>query len=240
MVLIVDEAQNLSVGTLEKIRMLSNLETEKEKLLQIILLGQSELKDLLNSPQTEQIRQRIHVWFHLKSLNEDQAKQYIHYRLKVAGNKGAIFSEQALNQVFSFSKGVPRMINTICDNALLIAFVRGSKKVGDDIVEEVAKDLGYFSLEKEESMALPSKPLKPKAFRSSSPILVLSSLIFVFGIFYLLDHEQTFLTLREKLVSYSSFLKREPRKEVRIDKKRPRIESENEVLRFVSTESDLD
>lgn len=212
-VLIIDEAQNLSIPTLEKIRMLSNLETEKEKLLQIILLGQSELKDLLNTPETEQIRQRIHVWFHLKALNENEVRHYIDYRLKIAGNKlGVIFSEEALNKIYAYSKGIPRIVNTICDNSLLIAFVRGIKTVDKSILEEVAKDLGYavspkqkpvLNWKQEQSQKVIEK-IKSKSFYSSSPALVLASLIVVLGIFHLFDTEQTTLQVRDKLLAHAN------------------------------------
>ncbi len=195
-VLIIDEAQNLPLSTLEKIRMLSNLETEKEKLLQIILLGQSELKELLSQPESEQIRQRIHVWFHLKALNKQEAYEYIAYRLQIAGYNGPeLFTQQAISQIFHFSKGVPRIINTISDNALLIAFVRGVQKVDHHIIEEVAKDLGYTAEVKEKPVLEWKKKSAP--YYSSSPALVFASLIVVLGIFHLFDKEQASVNLRQ-------------------------------------------
>lgn len=147
-ILIVDEAQNLSAETLEKIRMLSNLETEREKLIQIILLGQPELRDLLNQPRFEQLRQRINLWYHLRSLNYSESCAYIDHRLGVVGSSAkAVFAPSSLQAVFQYSKGVPRVINTICDNALLIGYIRGVKQVAIEMVEEVVRDLGMVGEE---------------------------------------------------------------------------------------------
>jgi len=204
-VLIVDEAQNLSLSTLEKIRMLSNLETEKEKLIQILLLGQTELKDILKQPKAEQIRQRINVWFHLKPLSYSESVKYIKFRLNIAGNPlGEIFTEDSILVVFELSKGVPRIINTICDNALLVAYVRGTKKINSSIITEVGKDLGYIKSDvtttnpEEEK---PSIPSKNKSFYSSSLAIVLSSLIVVLGIVQLFNKESSSIYSKESIFS---------------------------------------
>ena len=125
-VLIIDEAQNLKPSVLEEIRMLSNLETETEKLIQIILLGQPELKQKLSLHSLEQLRQRVSVYFHLSPLGVEDAKQYIRYRTQVAsGSNREYFTEQALDAIYQFSKGVPRLVNQICDNAFLAGYVEG-------------------------------------------------------------------------------------------------------------------
>ncbi len=141
-VLVIDEAQNLSLSTLEEVRMLSNLETDKEKLLQIILMGQPELRDILNLEEMEQIKQRITLYYHLTPLDEGETKNYISHRLKIAGINGKqIFTSQALDKVYLYSGGVPRLINSLCDRALLTGFIREIKLIDEEIVKEVAGEL---------------------------------------------------------------------------------------------------
>ncbi len=141
-VLVIDEAQNLTPSVLEEIRMLSNLETEREKLVQIILLGQPELRKKLALPKLEQFRQRVVFYYHLEPLNYDETKEYIKHRLKKAGNDEAnIFTEGAMNEIYKFSKGVPRLINLACHNALISGLVRDSRNITVDIVREAVKDL---------------------------------------------------------------------------------------------------
>lgn len=139
-VLIVDEAQNLNPSVLEEIRMLSNLETEQEKLIQIILLGQPELKTKLAQPRLEQLRQRISVYYELKPLTPQESQAYIEHRLKVAGNTDTfhnLFTPEALETLYRFTKGTPRLINQICDNALLTGYVRGVDQIDATIMNEV-------------------------------------------------------------------------------------------------------
>ena len=141
--LIIDEAQNLSPDVLEEVRMLSNLETEREKLLQIILLGQPELRRRLHMPELRQFRQRIVVTYHLSPLSLQEVIQYVFYRLKVAGGIDRVkFTRRAMNDVYRFSKGIPRLVNIICDNSLLTCFVRDVKVVSQRVVEEVVHELG--------------------------------------------------------------------------------------------------
>lgn len=137
-VLIIDEAQNLTPSVLEEVRMLSNLETENEKLLQIIFLGQPELKRKLAMPQLEQLRQRIAVYFHLTPLDETDAKRYILHRLKIAsGNGHEVFTDDAIKNIYRFSQGVPRLINQICDSALLTGYIGEKKQIDEVIIKEV-------------------------------------------------------------------------------------------------------
>ena len=122
-VVLIDEAQNLSRNVLEQIRMLSNLETETEKLLQIVLVGQPELRDLLAQPSLRQLNERISVRYHLDALLEDDVPDYIVHRLTVAGNTGHLsFADDAFGKIYDFSRGNPRRINILCDRALLIAY----------------------------------------------------------------------------------------------------------------------
>lgn len=140
--IIIDEAQNLSPVVLEEVRMISNLETEQEKLVQLILLGQPELRDKLKDPTLKQLRQRIAVQYHLAPLDQAETISYITHRLKVAAPVNELhFTRGAMDEVYQYSGGVPRLINTLCDNALLTCFTRGQRKVTHKIVREAARDL---------------------------------------------------------------------------------------------------
>ncbi len=145
-VLIIDEAQNLSLRLLEQVRLLSNLETEKEKLLQIVLVGQPELRERLASRKLTQLKQRISIRYHMLPLDRDEVEGYIIHRLKVAGSNSRRFFEQdAVEEVFSFSRGIPRLINIICDKALLAGFVFKKKSIGPDAIKKCAREIeGIF------------------------------------------------------------------------------------------------
>lgn len=144
-VLIIDEAQNLHSRILEEVRMLSNLETEKEKLLQIILMGQPELRQILQKKELTQLRQRISIYYHLNPFNREETNEYIRHRLKVAGANGnIIFSPFALERIYHYSQGIPRKINFICDSALLTGYIREKREITDDIIEESAKESELF------------------------------------------------------------------------------------------------
>jgi len=141
-VLIIDEAQNLRNPTLESIRMLSNLETEKEKLLQIVLVGQPQLADKLNSPDLVQLKQRISVSFHLEALKPEEVRSYIDHRLKIAGSSGRIvFSDTAVTHIATYSGGIPRLINIVCDKSLLLGFVRNTTVIDQTIVHNSIEEL---------------------------------------------------------------------------------------------------
>ena len=141
-VLIIDEAQNLSPPVLEQIRMLSNLETEKEKMLQIVLLGQLELEEKLRSPGLKQLNQRIAIRHHLLPLTRIETEAYINQRLTVAGAQGNItFSNGALSEIYQYSKGIPRLINILCDRALLAGFVDQTYQIDRRIVDKARVSL---------------------------------------------------------------------------------------------------
>ena len=136
-VLIFDEAQHLSLPVFEEIRMLSNFETPKEKLLQIIFVGQPELRQKLALPQLRQLRQRVTVRYHINPLNKHEVSEYITHRLQVAGtNDSEIFTPEAVEHIYDFSGGTPRLINVICDATLLAAFADGSHRVEAQLVQE--------------------------------------------------------------------------------------------------------
>jgi general secretion pathway protein A len=129
-VLIIDEAQDLDEAMLEQIRLLSNLETDNRKLLQIVLMGQPELRDRLNKHELRQLRQRITVRYHLLPLNRYEVNQYIQHRLEISGAKGSpYFTRPALWRIFNYSQGIPRLVNAICDKALLAGYVQQRNKI---------------------------------------------------------------------------------------------------------------
>jgi len=141
-VLIIDEAQDLTDDLLEQVRLLSNLETDDRKLLQIVLMGQPELRDRLNNPRLRQLRQRITVRYHLQPLSRFEVTQYIQHRLEVSGAKGApYFTQPALWRVYSYSKGIPRLVNAVCDKALLAGFVQQREKIGFSVVGRAVREL---------------------------------------------------------------------------------------------------
>jgi general secretion pathway protein A len=141
-VLIVDEAQDLTDQLLEQVRLLSNLETDNRKLLQIVLMGQPELRDRLNHPGMRQLRQRITVRYHLPPLNRYEVNQYIQHRLEVAGARGVpYFTQPALWRVYSYSQGIPRLLNAICDKALLAGFVSQQERINYRMVGRAVREL---------------------------------------------------------------------------------------------------
>lgn len=143
---LVDEAQNLSDEALEGLRLLSNVETDEEKLIQIVLMGQPELHAKLDRPALRQLKQRIALQCRLIPLTEKEVDPYIDFRLGAAGYKGKnLFHPEAVRQITFYSKGIPRLVNIICDNALLCAFARSQKIVSADIIHEVALDLRLAS-----------------------------------------------------------------------------------------------
>jgi general secretion pathway protein A len=139
--LIIDEAQNLSAEVLENIRLLSNFETAKDKLIQILLVGQPELTERLNTPQLRQLKQRVTLRHHLRPFSLSECQEYIALRLKHADGYPRIFSAKAIEEIHRYSGGVPRLINVICDNAMISAYALNSREVAPSLVQEVADDL---------------------------------------------------------------------------------------------------
>jgi general secretion pathway protein A len=140
-VVVVDEAQNCSWDLLEEIRLLTNLETSSEKLLQIVLSGQPELEEKLRQPSVRQLRQRIALWCRTQPLTESQTHAYVAERLRIAGATWQIFSLDALDLVHRYSRGIPRIINLLCENSLIVAYVEQVQQVTAAIVEGVAIEL---------------------------------------------------------------------------------------------------
>lgn len=145
-ILLVDEAQNLSRAVLEQLRLLTNLETARQKLLQIILIAQPELRDMLSKQNLRQLAQRVTGRYHLEPLSRDEASSYIDHRLKVAGALREIFDKGAKKEIFRLSGGVPRVINVICDRALLGAYSSESQVVDRKLVRKAAEEVAGESL----------------------------------------------------------------------------------------------
>ncbi len=139
---ILDEAQNLRGSVLEEVRMLSNLETAQEKLVQIFLVGQPELRDKINQPELRQLRQRIALRYHVLPLRAGECRDYVFHRLCVAeAERPPDFTPGALKKVYDYSEGIPRLVNTVCDNALIVGFTRETFEIDGGIMEEVISDL---------------------------------------------------------------------------------------------------
>ena len=144
-VLIIDEAQNLGIKQLEQIRLLSNLETQKEKLLQIILVGQPELLDKLKLPELRQLNQRISVRYHILPLDRNELTKYINHRINIAQDPNAsqklYFMQEAIDAIYDISKGTPRMVNILCDRALLASFVLETYSINKEIIYNCAREV---------------------------------------------------------------------------------------------------
>jgi len=173
-VLIVDEAQNLADEVLEEIRMLTNLETFTEKLLQIVLVGQTELEQKLKQPNLRQLRQRLTLRAKTHPLTAEETKAYIQQRLRIAGSNGEqIFDTDALNSIHRYSSGIPRVVNLICEHCLVSAFVDQQKTVGEVIVDAVARD---FDLGDSPAALPPPAAMSPDKFDLTDALKTLSNL----------------------------------------------------------------
>ena len=163
-ILIIDEAQNLGPDNLEELRMLSNINADKDQLLQLILVGQPQLRDLLQDPDMIQFCQRVSSDFHIRPLLNSETMAYIDHRMSVAGGNGDVFSGLAKNTIFQASRGVPRVINILCDTALVYAFAVQSQTVTEQIVQNVLADkkqYGVFQVEGAKDWPAPLKKVSP-------------------------------------------------------------------------------
>ena len=173
-VLIVDEAQNLADEVLEEIRMLTNLETFTEKLLQIVLVGQTELEQKLKQPNLRQLRQRLTLRAKTHPLTGEETRAYIQQRLRIAGSNGQqIFDDQALDAIHRYSNGIPRIVNLTCEHCLVSAFVDQRKMVTEEIVDAVARD---FELDNNHRSLVSAAPVTPNKFDLVDALKTLSNL----------------------------------------------------------------
>jgi len=145
-ILIVDEAQNLGPDTLEELRMLSNINADKDQLLQLILVGQPQLRDLLKRPELIQFAQRIASDFHLRPLDQAEVQDYIEHRLRLAGARHRIFTNRACTLIAEATNGIPRLVNILCDTALVYGFSSDQRRIDTDIVEEVLHDKSEYGI----------------------------------------------------------------------------------------------
>jgi type II secretory pathway predicted ATPase ExeA len=145
-ILIVDEAQNLGLEALEELRMLSNINADKSQFLQIILVGQPQLKDLLRAPALVQFAQRVSSDFHLSPLGPGEVTQYIEYRLKAVGARKRLFSDQACELIAKASRGIPRTINILCDTGLVYGFAANTDEITADIVASVIENKSQYGV----------------------------------------------------------------------------------------------
>jgi len=139
--LIIDEAQRLNHELLEQIRLLSNIELQNRKLINIFFVGQTEFGEMLMDERNRAVRQRITVSYHIEPLTEVEAREYIKHRLKIAGSTREIFTKDAIREIFSFSGGYPRLINIICDHALLTGYASGLKSIDKKVIQECEREL---------------------------------------------------------------------------------------------------
>src|SRR5574338_146733 len=171
--LIIDEAQNLPLKVLEQIRILSNLETDKEKLLQIVLVGQLNLGELLRSPDLRQLDQRVSIRYQLRPLSRDETAAYVAHRLAIAGGGAAVtFTPKALSALHRCSAGIPRLINLLCDRALLAGYSARTNRIAPDMVSKAASSL---------DLRLPRSPVGAWIRRKAAAIVAASALLALLG-----------------------------------------------------------
>lgn len=188
--LLIDEAQNMPVDTLENLRMLSNLETATEKLIQIVFSGQPEFEKTLNREELKQLKQRIAVKAVISPLTREEGLTYVLHRLKRAADKEpAIFTTCALREIAAISKGIPRVINVLCDNSLITAFGYRRKKVGIRIVKEIVRDFGM-----------------QRSFHAGWPLRILVGLLLAIGVYF--GAQQTSVLLGAKPAQPQQFMTR--------------------------------
>lgn len=171
--IVVDEAQNLSWELLEEIRLLTNLETSSEKLVQIVLSGQPELEVKLRDPSVRQLRQRISLWCRTRPLAAEETKAYVTNRLRIVGATQPIFSPDAVQLVHNYSKGIPRIINLICEHSMISAYVEQIKPIPPRIVESVCRELDLdsqpFVLSPMAMAGMPQEPMPPALSSTINP-----------------------------------------------------------------------
>jgi len=144
--LIVDEAQNLSTAALESLRMLSNINADKDQLLQVVLVGQPQLKEMLNRPDMRQFAQRVASDFYIPPLSTQEVARYIDHRVKIAGRQTPLFSIRAIAKIADATRGIPRSINVLCDMVLVYAFAAGQTEIKVSMVDDVLRDKAEFGL----------------------------------------------------------------------------------------------
>jgi len=196
-VLIIDESQRLSQELLEEIRLLSNIERQDQKLLNIFFLGQNEFNNLLEMTENRALKQRITLKYHLRPLTSDETQKYIEHRLKIAGTSKKIFTNGALKNIYEFSRGYPRLINVVCDHALLTGYVYEKPTVDAKIIDECRKDLEFEKGEtnenkpngqKDSDASSPARDPRVKDWRASGFSFAIALLLFLILTVLVLTH----------------------------------------------------
>lgn len=205
-VLIIDEAQNLSADVLEQLRLLTNLETSEKKLLQIVLLGQPELKQVLALPELRQLNQRVTARYHLDAIDRDELPAYLQYRLGVAGMRGEVFTPGAVRRLYRASHGIPRLINLISDRALLGAYAAGEHLVSAGFVRQAAKEVGHQSVS--------GRPVKAAPLTGNGWIMAALVMLAVLGTVWLFSPEtgqnNAKVVAANDSVAFAGLIEREP------------------------------
>jgi general secretion pathway protein A len=200
--LVVDEAQRLNHDLLEQIRLLSNIEMNNRKLINIFFVGQTEFNDMLMEEKNKAIRQRMTVTYHIEPLSQNETWHYIKHRLKIAGTNLDIFQQKAVQEIYSFSQGYPRLINIICDHALLTGYASGVKTIDVDIIKECERELRIPIETKKESafqlesatknvIATPSKSPPEQPFTRKALLLILLIIIAIFAAYFFYNLKTT-------------------------------------------------
>ena len=175
-ILIVDEAQNLGPKLLEQLRLLSNINSDNDQLLQLILVGQPQLKTLLQSPSLTQFAQRVASDFHLVPLSQSDVREYITHRLEVSGRHEELFTDLACERIFEASRGIPRIINILCDTCMVYGFAQMAERIDSAVVDEVIEDKrehGVFKLGEDGVAAEVEKPQMSTSEEDDEPALVI-------------------------------------------------------------------
>ncbi len=175
-ILIVDEAQNLGPKLLEQLRLLSNINSDNDQLLQLILVGQPQLKTLLQSPGLTQFAQRVASDFHLVPLSQSDVREYINHRLEISGRHEELFTDLACERIYEASRGIPRIINILCDTCMVYGFAQMAERIDSAVVDEVIEDKrehGVFKLGEEGAVAKTEKPSMSTSEEDDEPALVI-------------------------------------------------------------------
>jgi general secretion pathway protein A len=177
--LIIDEAQKLSLDSLEEIRLLSNLERQESKLLNVFFIGQKEFNDTLVRPECRALRQRITIVHHIEALNEKETLEYVKYRLSVAGTQRQIFTDKALKKIHAFSRGYPRLINIICDRALLDGYSMDLQTIDHKIIHESARELSLPGEMGHQTLREVAQRMRPSLRRARSAAIFTGLVVFL-------------------------------------------------------------
>ena len=170
--IIIDEAQKINSDLLDEVRVLSNIELPQQKLMSIFFVGQTEFNDLILAERNRPLRQRITIRHHIEPLDESETQSYINHRTQVAGAENPLFRPDAIRMIYRYSDGYPRLINNICDHALLTGYVRGAPVIGEDVIKECQKELDLQKPQKQPNPEAVAASSNPSVLKKSGPVLI--------------------------------------------------------------------